>query len=129
MQDGVGGQPDLGAVRQRRRRATGRAAGKRRSPRAPVRTARAPEEAAAERSDLLIEKSTFVMPGRRTASVRGEVPKRPNGTCAKPAVLNQAFQVRWSAGRSPRWPATRSGRELMPVPVVSMLDVTGAGKP
>src|SRR4029077_16086207 len=52
------------------------------------------------RTDLLIEKSTFVMPGRRTASVRGEVPKRPNGACAKAAVLNHAFHVRWSPGRS-----------------------------
>ena len=66
-------------------------------------------------------------PGSRNAAVRGDVPKRPNGASAKTAVLNHFNHVRWSPGRLPFpfW----SGRELMPVPVVSTLFVTGAGKP
>src|SRR5438034_9349007 len=81
------------------------------------------------RNVLFTEKSALPIPGRRMALVRGDVPKRPKGASTKAAVLNHRFHVRWSRGRSAFCPATESGRELIPVPVVSTLLVTGAGKP
>src|SRR5262245_6261439 len=83
----------------------------------------------ARRNVLFTEKSALAMPGSRMALVRGDVPKRPKGVSAKAAVLNQRFQVRWSPDKLGFCPATESGRELIPVPVVSTLLVTGAGKP
>src|SRR5437764_5228506 len=78
---------------------------------------------------LFAEKSKFTKPGRRKALVRGEVPNAPYGACVKAAVLNQCCQVRWSLERLPSCPGTWLGREIMPVPVVSRLDVTGVGNP
>src|SRR5436309_2689473 len=46
------------------------------------------------RVDLVTEKSTFSIPGRRTAFVRGEVPNRPNGACVNAPVLNHRVHVR-----------------------------------
>src|SRR5262245_46880427 len=78
---------------------------------------------------LLTEKSALLMPGNRIAPVRGEVPKRPNGACTNAEVLNHRFHVRSLAGRLPLCPATISGREDRPTPVVSTLLVIAAGKP
>ncbi len=44
-------------------------------------------------------------------------------------VLNQCCHVRWSAGKLPSCPAIWSGREMMPVPVVSSVEVIGVGNP
>src|SRR5258708_34741026 len=87
------------------------------------------ERASLIRNFLLTEKSTTAIPGNRIASVRGAVPNRPKGVCWKAPVLNQRFHVRWSPGRFPFCPATRSGLEPIPVPVVSTPNVIGAGKP
>src|SRR5262249_16301467 len=78
---------------------------------------------------LLTEKSELMAPGNRIAPVRGEVPKRPAGARTNADVLNQRFQVRSSLGRLPLCPAPRSGRELLPVAVVSTLFPIAAGNP
>src|SRR4029434_373398 len=78
---------------------------------------------------LLTEKSELITPGRRIAPVRGELPKRPNGACANAAVLNHRFHVRSPFGRFASCPATRSGREALPTPVVSTLLPIAAGNP
>src|SRR5207237_3616734 len=87
------------------------------------------ESSLASRNVLFTEKSALAIPGRRIASVRGDVPKRPKGASTKAAVLNHRCHVRWPRGRLPFCPETTSGRELIPVPVVSTLLVTGEGKP
>src|SRR5215813_15411061 len=78
---------------------------------------------------LLTEKSELMTPGNRIAPVRGEFPKRPTGAVTNADVLNQRFQVRSSLGRLPFCPATRSGREFLPVAVVSTLLPIAAGNP
>src|SRR5690606_24977206 len=68
---------------------------------------------------LVSETSALMVPGKRMAPVRGELPKLPNCAGTKAEVSNQRWNVRSLRGKLTVSRIKRSGREGTPVAVVS----------